>query len=582
MYLLRIFRETGPELLRLDGRMVVVGSSPDSDVVVDGSGVPGIALRLEPGGGEGYAAVTGKSTVPRLNGKRFKHAELCPGDRLEVGRVALVFDRDSPGGEAARPAADSFVDTFGKFAAAVGRERDLRTLLRNAISMLFEVIGGTDAFIFTLDQRGKPRVFVSSASDRGAAERFSDTVVQEVLRRGEGVFIPNALSDPTFADARSIVDLRLSTVLCCPLRVAGKTSGVIYLGSKKATVSFSRRDLDTLNVYATVVAVLINHVEYISQQHTAIRRLARSEEHEGIVAESKVMKDLLASVESLAGSDITVLLEGETGTGKDLIAHLIHRKSRRADQEMVVVNCSSLHGELMESELFGHRRGSFTGAVRDHAGLFRAASGGTVFLDEIGEMDAGLQAKLLRTLETGTVRAVGATDEQTVDVRVVCATNRNLTEMVEKGQFRKDLYYRINQYQLKLPPLTEREDDCVLLAYYFLEKYKSTYPHKEIVDFHPDAVKAVLAHDWPGNVRELASAVHKGVLAARGPLVSIDLAGFHQAPITYEKAMQDFQRRVLRDAIRACGGNKERAAKRLGLSRSTFFRYLSATGGVGE
>jgi transcriptional regulator with GAF, ATPase, and Fis domain len=527
--------------------------------------------------GEGYEAVAVKPSVARLNGRKLKSAVLRPGDRIELGELVMVFDSGALARDIDPPSVDNFDHTFTRFASAVGRERDLRALLGKVISILFEVIGGTDAFIFTLDENGKPRVFVSSASDRDAAEvRFSDTVVQEALTRGEGVFIPNALDDPAFSGSRSILDLQLSSVLCCPLRVAGKTSGVIYLGSKKASTSFSRRDLDMLNVYATVVAMLINHVEYISQQHTIIRRLARCEEHEGIIAESKVMRDLLANIEPLAASDIPVLLEGDTGTGKDLFAHLIHQKSRRADKAMVVVNCSSLHGELMESELFGHRKGSFTGAVRDHEGLFVAANGGTLFLDEIGEMEAGLQAKLLRTLETGTVRAVGATEERGVDVRIICATNRKLADMVERGTFRKDLYYRINQYRLILPPLCEREDDCVLLAYYFLEQYRSSYPSKEVIDFHPDTIKAIVTHDWPGNIRELAGAVHKGVLSARGPLVTIDLGMADQTPRTYESAMREFQRRVLRDAVRACGGNKEKAAKRLGLSRSTFFRYLAA------
>ncbi|MBD3314402.1 MAG: GAF domain-containing protein [Chitinivibrionales bacterium] len=577
MHLLRIFRNHKSEVFRPDGGMVVVGCSEEGDIVVEEAGIPEIALQLE--FCDGCCRAVAKYPGVRLNGGKLKSQRLKLGDRIEIGGTAIIVDTEPDTRLSFDVSADNFINTFGRFAAAVGKERDLRSLLRKAISILFEVIGGTDAFIFTLDENRRPRVFVSSASGP-AEERFSDTVVQNVLHKGEGICIPNALSDPQLAGSQSIVDLRLSSVLCCPLQVAGKMNGIIYLGSRKATHSFSPRDLDGLSVYASVVAMLINHVEYISQQHASIRRLARSGRHEGIIGESKVMKDLLASVDSLAASDISVLLEGETGVGKDLFAQLIHRKSSRSGREFVVINCSSLQGQLMESELFGHRRGSFTGAVRDHAGLFRAAHGGTLFLDEIGEMDAGLQAKLLRTLETGMVRAVGATDEQSVDVRIICATNRDLSEMVERGEFRRDLYYRINQYCLRLPPLSRREDDCLLLAYFFLEKYKSMYPHKEIVDFHPDALEAIAVHDWPGNVRELAATVHKGVLASQGPLVTVDLGGLDKSLLTYDAAMRAFQQKLLWRAIHACGGSRDRAAQRLGLSRSTFFRYLAASGGT--
>jgi transcriptional regulator with GAF, ATPase, and Fis domain len=384
------------------------------------------------------------------------------------------------------------------------------------------------------------------------------------------------LDNHEFSQSKSIADLALRSVLCCPIMVTGSVRGAMYLGTKKPTESFTQNDLKTLALFATIAGMLINHIEYIGQQNSAIKRLTRYDARGGIVAESKKMQDVFDKVNAIERSDITVLLQGETGTGKDLFARYIHDGSSRKTRPYIVVNCSSLRGDLLESELFGHRRGSFTGAVSDHEGLFVAADGGTLFLDEIGEMSPNLQAKLLRTLESGKIRQVGANHENKVDVRIICATNRLLEKMVDEGAFRKDLYYRINQLKIVLPPLKEREEDSLLLAYYFLEKYKSNNHDKNIVDFHPDSVRFILAYDWPGNVRELASAVHCAVLSATGPFVSLEAGEKITRDFNFEEATLNFQKRLIGTALKATAHNKEQAAKLLGLSRSTFFRYLAA------
>jgi transcriptional regulator with GAF, ATPase, and Fis domain len=260
-----------------------------------------------------------------------------------------------------------------------------------------------------------------------------------------------------------------------------------------------------------------------------------------------------------------------------VLARLVHTKSGRSERKYVVVNCSSLRGELLESELFGHKKGSFTGAVSDHNGLFSEADGGTLFLDEIGEMDVMLQAKLLRTLETGKIRPVGSSAEESVDVRIICATNQDLESMVEKGAFRKDLHYRLNHFVIKLPPLKEREDDILLLAYFFLDMFKARYPNKELADFHPDSLKAIAFYEWPGNVRELSSVIHRAVLSCEGPLVTLDLPSQQHNTIDFDKATRDFQKTLVNRALHIAGGNREKAASLLGISRSTFFRYLAAS-----
>lgn len=574
MYVLQC--SDGNMSIKLDKREYYFGTSRENDVVLPEQDLPDIAARLTIEDNRYLLESMHGGNAVKLNGKKIKKTYLQENDSFAIGsRQWVLINAEQP--STVTGDAKAIVQNLMKFTDEVGRERDLRVLLRKIMDSLLELIGGTEAFIFTLDKEHKPKVFVSSSSS-DIQKRFSDTIVQETLSSGKGVYIPNALSDPAYAKAESITDLQLISVLCCPMMVAGKIVGVIYLGSRTAVRSFGPGDLDILKVYANLAGMLINHVEYIAQQSTLIRKLSEPVAQDGVVAKSAAMLRVIKDIESIAHSDITVLLQGETGTGKEVLAQLIHMQSARNSKSFVAVNCSSLHGELLESELFGHKRGAFTGAVNDHAGLFAAANGGTLLLDEIGEMDLGLQAKLLRTLESGKIRQVGSTTEEPVDVRIVCATNRNLEQMVDEGKFRKDLFYRLNQFAIKIPPLRERGEDIVHLAYHFLEKYRAQYPHKEVIDFHPDSLKALMFHEWPGNIRELASVIHKAVLTAQDPIITLDFVSLEEKNVNFEQAINDFQRRLLSRAIAACNGNKEKAAAMLELSRSTFFRYVATLG----
>ena len=497
----------------IEKKDIFIGSSPDSDIVVDDPGVPEAALKLTTEGSSYSIETITASKEVLLNGRKVKKEVLKAGDVIRAGKAEFQFVIK---GEERSKEDGSIYESIVKFTENVGRERDLRVLLRKVIDSLVKLLDGTEAFVFTINKEGAPEVFVSS-TDADAKKRFSDTIVQQVLQSRSGICIPNALSDPSFSKAPSIMDLKLKTVLCCPMIVAEKVIGVIYLGSHVPSRSFTNEDMRALGVYAQLAGMAINHVEYISQQSTIIRKLSEPLLPEGIIARSPQMIKIIRDIDAISQSDISILLQGETGTGKEVLAQLVHNRSSRKNGPFMAVNCSSLRGELLESELFGHKKGSFTGAVSDHAGLFSAANNGTLFLDEIGEMDIQLQAKLLRTLETGKVRPVGAVNEEQVNVRIVCATNRHLEKMVEESAFRKDLYYRLNQFVIKIPPLRERGDDILYLAYSFLEKYRAQYPHKTITDFHPDSLKALMIHEWPGNVRELSSIIHRAVLTASGP-----------------------------------------------------------------
>ncbi len=297
-----------------------------------------------------------------------------------------------------------------------------------------------------------------------------------------------------------------------------------------------------------------------------------------LVTASAAMAAVLAQARLVAQSDASVLINGASGTGKELLARAIHRVSRRADAPFVAVNCAAIPETLLESELFGHRKGSFTGATYDHKGLFQAAEGGTLFLDEIGDMPAPLQAKLLRALQEKQVRPVGAAQPVAVDVRIISATHRNLEERVKSGEFREDLYYRLNVVSLTLPPLAERREDVVPLAQHFLKATAARYG-KDVRAFAPDALEMLVAAPWPGNVRQLANVVEQAVALSTMSIIPASLvaAALKAEPASLtplDEAKRGFERDYLIRILRITGGNVTQAARLAQRNRTEFYKLL--------
>jgi Nif-specific regulatory protein len=299
---------------------------------------------------------------------------------------------------------------------------------------------------------------------------------------------------------------------------------------------------------------------------------------------------VLRQVEKVQSTRATVCIEGETGTGKELIASLIHYSSPRRDKLFVAQNCAAVPENLLESELFGHKKGAFTGADSDKKGLFEVADGGTLFLDEVGEMSLGLQAKLLRVLQEGEIRPVGATTPRKVDVRIICATNRSLEKEVAEGRFRQDLYYRLKVFPIRLPPLRERRDDIPLLAEHFLKKYSSELK-KSISGFTPDAQSQLGSYNWPGNVRELENEVQRLCIQVEPDhFITPDLLVSHlrQAEGVVDRIapkkgplkdmMEEVERFLILQCLREHDGNKTRAAEALGITREGLHKKLARFG----
>jgi transcriptional regulator with GAF, ATPase, and Fis domain len=427
--------------------------------------------------------------------------------------------------------------------------------------------------------------------------RASRAVLRRVLADRAAVLAANAQE---VLSSESVLGGHLHSILAVPLWRGDDIIGLIQADNRAASGIFTEHDLERALLLAGQASLAIDNATLVQRLRVAEERargenvyLKRKEtkiKFDNIIGDSPAMKSVLAQLEKVIDTRATVCVEGETGTGKELIASAIHHQSGRADKMFVAQNCAALPENLLESELFGHKRGAFTSADSDKKGLFEIADGGTLFLDEMGEMPLTLQAKLLRVLQEGTIRPVGATSEKQVDVRIICATNRDLAAEVEKGRFRQDLYYRLMVFPIKLPPLRERREDLPALAAHFLKRYADEY-RLEIPGFTQDALDALASYNWPGNIRELENEIQRLVIQAEAGhwieitdlsprLRKIEGTITRIAPKqgTLKEMMEQVERWLITEALREHGNNKTKTAVTLGITREGLHKKLAKFG----
>ncbi len=427
--------------------------------------------------------------------------------------------------------------------------------------------------------------------------RASRAVLRRVLADRAAVLTANAQEA---LSSESILGGQILSILAIPLWRGDDIIGLIQADNRASAGMFSETDLEVGLLLAAQASLAIDNATLVQRLRVAeerargenvyLRRKEQKIKFDNIIGDSAAMKDVFAQLARVVDTRMTVCIEGETGTGKELIASAVHHQSQRRDKMFVAQNCAALPENLLESELFGHKRGAFTSADSDKKGLFEIADGGTLFLDEMGEMPLTLQAKLLRVLQDNTIRPVGATSDKQVDVRIVCATNRDLSAEVEKGRFRQDLYYRIRVIPITLPPLRERREDVPALAAHFLKRYAEEY-RVELPGFTQDALDAMTAYNWPGNIRELENEIQRLVIQAEPGhwIESTDLSPRLRkiegtvtriAPQkgTLKEMMEQVERWLLTEALRDHGGNKTKTAATLGITREGLHKKLAKFG----
>ncbi len=411
-------------------------------------------------------------------------------------------------------------------------------------------------------------------------------IVGWVISHGTSLVVNDVENDPRFSPlVANSIGFRTKSILAVPLRVRETIVGVIEIINHKDGEGFGEDDLAWLEAFCVQAAIAIENARYLEKARDELSYLReRIQEKNGwhtLLARSPCMLEQLDLLDRIAGTESSVLILGESGVGKELFAERIHLSSHRSKGPFIRVNCATLPDGLLESELFGHVRGAFTDAIQDRAGRFEVADGGTIFLDEIGEIPLRLQAKLLRVLQQKTFERLGSSTTVSVDVRVVAATNRDIESLVQRGEFRSDLYYRLNVLPIHVPPLRERPEDIVALSDAFLRKFTHE-TNKKISGFTDTAMQAMLAYSWPGNVRELENAVERAVVIARDTWIEAgDLLLGKSAPAgsdfkgkTLKDALNTFKKHFLANALEAHKWNQTETAKVLDIQRTYLSRLV--------
>jgi Nif-specific regulatory protein len=416
---------------------------------------------------------------------------------------------------------------------------------------------------------------------KDASVTVSRTIVQQVLRDGVALLANDAASETTLA-SDSLIAARTRSVMCVPLILFDRKLGVLYLDSTLVRDQFNRDHLQLVTAIAGIAAVAIENARQFEWLETENERLLADVNIEhNMVGESAAMQRVYHFISKVAPTEATVLISGESGTGKELAARAIHRNSKRAQKTFMAVNCAALTESLLESELFGHEKGSFTGALAQKKGRLEIADGGTVFLDEVGELTPPLQVKLLRVLQERQFERVGGTVTINVDLRLIAATNKNLEEAIEVGQFRQDLYYRLNVVSLELPALRERRDDIMLLANYFADKY-GTRCNRKLKGFSTEARNCLIAYDWPGNVRELENTIERAIVLGTTewilpedlPEAVLETKLTDGTMTTYHAAVVQNKQQIIMRALEEAKQNHIEAARLLGIHPNYLQRLI--------
>ncbi|MGH9501934.1 MAG: sigma 54-interacting transcriptional regulator [Terriglobales bacterium] len=472
-----------------------------------------------------------------------------------------------------------------KIATGIGGIRDQDSLQWQLLGFIFDVVPAERGAVMLCDH---PDDFTSTAAwDRvrgpGHPVRISRTVVQRVLKEGVGLVVSDALDNEALRQAKTLSELKVNSLLCVPLMVAKRVLGAIYLDSSSPTTEFDENHLQVMTAVAGIASLAFDNVrqwEKLRQENRELR--AEIDLEHNMVGGSPAMRRVFDFVRRVAPTDSTVLIQGESGTGKELVAHALHRNSPRAARPFVAINCAAIAETLLESELFGHEKGAFTGADGLKKGKVEAAEGGTLFLDEIGELAPALQGKLLRVLQEREFERLGGTRPIKLDIRVVAATNRSLPEAVKAGAFRNDLYYRLNVVSLNMPPLRERREDIPVLAEYFVAK-ASRKCRTRVKPLSAAASACLMHYDWPGNVRELENALERAmVLGSTESILPDDLPEAvleeSSAPAAstdkYHGSIKETKKQLILQALHQANGNYIEAAKALGMHPNSLLRLI--------
>lgn len=633
---LRCFSRGQEQTLSLDENPITLGRAPENALVLSDPRASRHHARIETWS-EGFRVVDlGSQNGTWVNGRRIRSAPLRPGDDLRVGAAILRIESDQgeaavavEGDDAPSRARTTTMTTAANSPSQEAQDEELLHRFRRVAEMaraLCQDPSSPDLLQrivdAALDLTGAERGFLLTAGKEGmtfAAARHLDqreiqapefevswSIAIAAGTRGESVFAVNASEDPRFSAMRSVESLGLRSILAVPVPGGRGVVGAIYLDNRLVRGAFTEIDQEVIALLAAQAGIALTNRELVTRlkaRAAEVDRLVEQQEerlsHQDaelaamrrvtderrsvprMIGESARMEELRQLVRKVAATDFPVLVHGESGTGKELVARAIHDQSTRAEGNFVAINCAALPETLLENELFGHAEGAYTGADAARTGLFAEAHGGTIFLDEVSEMSPGMQSRLLRVLQEGEYRPIGAKDAVRTDARVIAASHRELARCVSEGAFREDLFYRLDVLPVTVPPLRNRREDIPLLIQHFFMK-EGVIPAPRIT---PEAMDCLTSHAWPGNVRELENEVRR-LAALAGDVVDRAALGKNlveggEMMVGQQSSFEDLnelvqaiESREIKKALDRSEGNKTRAASLLGITRFALQRKL--------
>lgn len=604
---LKIISEKGKgEVFELNAPEISIGRDKSNEIVLNDASVSRRHCIIERRGEKYFVSDSGSLNGTTVNGREASETEIFAQDKIGVGDFTFSFTTGDSGESSSGVFLDQtefrlpknsvqlrIEEVFGAMArdltailriiAKVGAIRDVETLQTELLRQIMEVVPADEGAILLVDDAQEfAEITAVNLSDETAQVFVSQTVVRQVLETRQVVLVADFAAEESLQNAESLFLRKVSTLLCVPVALFDKTLGAIYLTGSRAR--FDESHLRFLTAVAGIAAVAIENARWYGFLENENARLRGETLNRNMLGESAAMQKVFEIVRKVAPTDSTVLINGESGTGKELAAQAIHLNSRRADKPFVAINCAALTETLLESELFGHEKGAFTGATAQKKGKIEAAHGGTLFLDEIGEMALNLQAKILRVLQEREFERVGGTRPIKADIRLIAATNRGLQAEVKAGNFRQDLFYRLNVVRLTMPALRERKEDILLLAENFAEKF-SRILNRRIRGISAAAKKLLLKYDFPGNVRELENAVERAavlgstewILPEDLPEDFLDIAietEISAAAETYHEAIRERKKELIIEAFREAKGNYVETAKLLDVHPNYLHRLI--------
>ncbi|HQU83838.1 MAG TPA: sigma 54-interacting transcriptional regulator [Pyrinomonadaceae bacterium] len=546
-----------------------------------------------------------------VNGLQTKSQTLKHGDQINLGNLHIMFliqesaerfepevaiDDGSlvlnstiklfPHLNAAELSSD--LNTLVKLGKAINEIKSRVSLQRRFLEIIFEFIPAQRGAILLTDNDLHETQSVSfTANDvvQNEPMQLSRTVCRQVLSENVAL-LSNDLSDSQLSAAESLIASQISSILCVPLNIGAK-KGLIYLDTNNLETRFSQNHLEQITAVSFLISAALTQTESLEnlREENAILRQERQIETD-LIGESDAMEKVFQRISKVSPTDSTVLINGESGTGKELLAKSIHVNSLRREKMFVAINCATLGENLIESELFGHEKGAFTGAHQQKKGKLEIAAGGTLFLDEIGELALPLQAKLLRVLQEREFERVGGLRPIKADIRLIAATNRELEEEVKKGKFREDLFFRLNVIKIKMPPLRERRSDISLLANYFVKKYAERC-NRNVSGISETARKMLTDYDWNGNVRQLENAIEYALVLGSTEMIEPedlpdDIIEFSfsakDADGNFHERIKAAKQKIITEELEKNGGNRSETARRLGIHPNNLHRVMKNLG----